>query len=293
MRIFAGVTCRMGLFLFAAAWLTVARAGPAVNQFEVKDLEVEVGRWEFQSQNAYLWNQPDRKWIEVMPGEFAFDDNTVIRQRYALELELGVTSRFRSRFGIELEQERVDDPSSVANRNDFNSLELEELALEGVFVLLPVAETGVGFGLLAEYQYTLEGSEADSFVLGPIVEMVGEHWSMILNPALVQFFNGADEDDKLDFSYAIQLAYSVSDEWLLAVEAYGTIDRLGSTGMPGMETLLFGDHDLHRLGPIAYLQKDFGRGKDQSELRLGVGLFVGLNDNTAGGTFKLSIEYEF
>ena len=228
-----------------------------------------------------------------MPGEFAFDDNTVIRQRYALELELGVTSRFRSRFGIELEQERVDDPILVTNRNDFNSLELEELALEGVFVLLPVTEYGVGFGLLAEYQYTLEDSEADSVVFGPIVEMASERWSMILNPTVVQFFNGADEDNKLDFSYAIQLAYSVSDKWLVAMEAYGTIDRLGSSGMPGMEAELFGDHDLHRLGPIAYFQNEFGSGKDQSELRIGVGFFVGLNDNTASGTFKLSVEYEF
>ena len=284
---------RLALFLLAAVCLEVARAGPAVNQFELKDLEVEVGRWEFQSQNAYSWNQPDRKWVEVMPGEFAFDDNTVTRQRYALELEVGVTSRFRSRFGIELEQERGDDPISVANRNDFNSLELEELALEGVFVLLPVNETGVGLGLLAEYQYTLEDSEADSFVFGPIVEMVSERWSMILNPALVQFFNGADEDDKLDFSYAIQLAYLVSEEWLVAMEAYGTIDRLGSSGMPGLEAELFGDHDLHRVGPIAYFQNEFGNGKDQSELRFGVGFFVGLNDNTASGTLKLSIEYEF
>jgi len=289
----AGVICRAALVLFADACPSVARAGPAVNQFEVKDLEVEVGRWEFQSQNAYSWNQPDRKWIEVAPGEFVFDDNTVTRQRYALEIELGVTSRFRSRFGIEFEQERVDDPISVENRNDFNSLEFEELALEGVFVLLPVTGTGVGLGLLAEYQYTLEDSEADSFVFGPIVEMVSERWSMILNPALVQFFNGADEDNKLDFSYAIQLAYSLSDDWLLAMEAYGTIDRLGSTGMPGIETQLFGDHDLHRLGPIAYFQKDIGNGNDQSELRLGVGILAGLNDNTAGGTFKLSIEYEF
>lgn len=284
---------RLALFLLAAVCLEVARAGPAVNQFELKDLEVEVGRWEFQSQNAYSWNQPDRKWIEVMPGEFAFDDNTVTRQRYALEMEVGVTSRFRSRFGIELEQERVDDPISVANRNDFNSLELEELALEGVFVLSPMNETGVGFGLLAEYQYTLEDSEADSFVFGPIVELVSERWSMILNPALVQFFNGADEDNKLDFSYAIQLAYFASEEWLIALEAYGTIDRLGSSGMPGMEAELFGDHDLHRLGPIAYFQNEFGNGEDQSELRIGVGILVGLNDDTASGTLKLSIEYEF
>ena len=280
------------LLLVLSCW-NIAQAGPAINQFEVKDLEVEVGRWEFQSQNAYSWNQPDRNWIEVMPGEYAFDGNSVARQRNALELEYGITSRFRLRFGVEWEQQRIDDPGSVATRNEFGSLEHEELALEGVFVLVPVRKTGVGFGLLAEYQYAVDRSEADSFVFGPIVEMIGERWSMILNPTVVRFFDGADADGKLDFAYAVQLAYSVSDQWLLAMESYGTIERLGNTGMRGMDVELFGTHDLHRLGPIAYYQHSFGNGDDQSELRLGAGILVGLNDNTPDGTFKLSIEYEF
>jgi hypothetical protein len=286
-------TIRLAWLLPGAACLNTALAGPAINQFEVKDLEVEVGRWEFQSQNAYSWDQPDRKWVEETPGDFEYDDNTVVRQRYALEFEYGVSERFRSRIGIEFEEERVDDPVSFENRNDFDSLELEELALEGVLVFVPAGETGIGLGLLAEYQYTLSESEADSFVLGPIVETSGERWSMVLNPAFVRFFGGAEGDDKLDFTYAAQLAYTWSGDWRLAMEAYGTIDRLGDSGTPGVEAAQLGDHDLHRLGPIAYLEKEIGAGEERRELRLGVGIFVGLNDNTPGGTFKLSIEYEF
>lgn len=284
---------QLPFLLLGLASLNIAQAGPAINQFELKDLEVEVGRWEFQSQNAYSWNQPDRNWIEVMPGEYAFDGNSVVRQQNALELEYGFTSRFRLRFGVEWEQQRIDDPGSVATRNEFGSLEREELALESVFVLVPVREIGVGFGLLAEYQYTVDHSEADSIVFGPIVEMIGERWSIILNPAVVRFFGGTDADVKLDFTYAIQLAYSVSDQWLLAMESYGTIERLGNTGTRGMEVELFGTHDLHRFGPIAYYQHSFDNGDIQSELRLGAGILVGLNDNTPDGTFKLSIEYEF
>lgn len=284
---------RLALLLIGSAHLGTAQAGPAINQFEVKDLEVEVGRWEFQSQNAYSWNQPDRKALEVMPGEFVFDDNTVVRQRYALEMEYGLTRRFRTRFGIEFEQERIDDPPSFEERNDFDSIELEELALEGVLVLLPLEDTGVGLGLLAEYQYTLEASAADSFVLGPIIEAAGERWSMVLNPALVQFFNGEDKDDKLDFSYAIQLAYEWSEKWIMAAEAYGTVDRLGNSGRPGEGAVLFGDHDLLRLGPIAYFRRSSLEEEDESEFRLGVGLFAGATDGTPDWTFKLSIEYEF
>ena len=283
----------LALFIVNVVCMSSALAGPAINQFEVKDLDVEVGQWEFQSQNAYSWDQPDRDSIEESPGEFEFDENTVVRQRYALELELGISPRFRSRFGIELEQERVDDPQSFTRRNNFDSLVLEELALEGVWVLLPADENSIGLGLLAEYQYTLESSEADSLVLGPIIEFTGKRWSLLLNPAFVQFFNGEEDDDKLDFTYAIQLAHAFSEQWILAVEAYGTIDRLGSTGKPNEEAELFGDHDQHRLGPIAYYQHRIGRGEDQSELSLGIGFFAGLNSNTPNNTFKLSIEYEF
>ncbi len=268
-------------------------AEPAVNQFEVKDLDVEVGRWEFQSQNAYSWGQPERKFLGLGPDEFVFDINSVARQRYALEMELGITPRFRSRVGIEFEQQRVDDPGTPAGRHDFGDLELEELAIEGVWVFLPPRPSSFGLGLLAEYQYTVDSDESDSLVLGPIVETRGERWSLLLNPAVVQFFGGERDDDKLDFAYALQLAYSASDAWLLALEAYGTVERIGDTGAAGVETRLFGDHNLHRLGPIAYYQRDVGSGAEPSELSLGIGLFIGLNDNTADGTLKFSIEYEF
>ncbi len=284
-----------GLVLMLLGWFLSqpVLAGPAMNQFEVKDLDVEVRRWEFQSQNAWSWAQPDRRFVEEAPGEVEFDDNSVARQRYALELEFGVTERFRSRFGIEIEQGRVDDPDTVSNRNDFDSLELEELALEGVFVLVPVGRNGIGLGLLGEYQYTLDTAEADSLVFGPIVEAVGERWSLVFNPALVQFLNAPGDDNKLDFSYALQLACEVSESWIMAIEAYGALDRLGSSGKPGDDQTLFGDHDQHRLGPIAYLQRDFGHGGPAAELSIGLGVFIGLNEHTPDGTFKLSIEYEF
>jgi len=151
---------RSALFLSGLAFLNAAHAGPGINQFEVKDLEVEVGRWEVQSQNAYSWNQPQRESIEEPPGEIVFDENTVVERRHALE-------------------------------------------------------------------------------------------------------------------------------------AYGTVDCIGNSGRPGEETELFGDHDQHRVGPIAYYQREFGRGDDPSELRLGIGILAGLNNHTPDGTFKLSIEYEF
>ena len=75
-----------------------ALAGPAIGQFEVKDLEIEVGTIEFQSQNAHSFNQPNRKYIHN-DGEFKFDDNEYIKQRHALEIEVSLTDYMRSRLG--------------------------------------------------------------------------------------------------------------------------------------------------------------------------------------------------
>lgn len=267
--------------------------GPAINQFEVKDLDVEVGQWEFQSQNAYSWGQPDRDFIEDEPGEFEFDENSVVRQRYALEIEVGVLDWLRTRFGIEYEQERTDDPESVEERNNFESLTLEEIALEFVAVISPVKKSGFGWGFLTEYQFVRDRSESDSLVLGPIFEAQFEDWNIVFNPALVQFFNGDEKDDKLDFTYALQVSNAVTEKWDIALEAYGTIDRLGNTGNPTEESEIFGDHDLHRLGPIAYFNHVLGGKDDAQELSLGVGVFFGLNNDTPDTTLKWSLEYEF
>ncbi len=285
----------------AALWLfsftlnfTVAHAGgPAVFQFEVKDLDIEVGQWEFQSQNANSWGQPHREFIEVEPGVFKFDENSVIGQRYALELTVGVSKWFRTRFGIEYEEERVDEPASLSERNKFESLKLGELSLEGVAVFIPIEKQGIGWGMLAEYQFVRDRSEADSFVLGPILEGQFSDWWILLNPALVQFFNGADKDDKLDFTFAMQIGYELSNTWDIALEAYSTIDRLGNTGNPSEEAKLFGDHDLHRAGPVAYFNQVLGDDEDRQLLSVGLGLFIGLNSDTPHTTLKWSLEYEF
>ena len=48
-------------------------------------------------------------------------------------------------------------------------------------------------------------------------------------------------DEKWDFSYATQLEYEISRHRGVALEAYGTFDRLGNTGTPGGNRALFGD----------------------------------------------------
>ncbi len=301
-----------------------ALAGPAVNQFELKDLEAEPGKVEFQSQNAHSWGQPGRK-AERDGAEFIYDDNSVIKQRHALELEMSLTHFFRLRLGIEYEKERIEEPRNLASANDFDSLKLDEIAIEGVAIFSRVPDSGgVGLGMLAEFQHPLEAGELNSIVFGPILEAKYGPWGAVGNLTFINYFGGGDEgpdaepaDKKWDLAYAGQVYYQASVAWTFALEAYGTFDRLGNSGTPGDEREAFGDHDQHRIGPLVYYSFSSGdreglRGVSQVrgsaggddgltgdgddggiEVTIGTGLLFGLNENTPDTTLKWSVEVEF
>lgn len=319
----ANAVC-VGLAVAAVTAVPVADAGPAVGQFEVKDLEAEPGRFEFQSQNAHSFGQPRRRVFRESDDETLYDDNTVVRQRHALELEASLTHFFRMRIGIEYEKERVEEPESVFSANSYGDLKLDEVALEGVVIFVPVKErNGIGFGALAEVEKTLEKGELSSVVFGPIVEVQSGRWSAVANILFVHFFGrgevtdeGRERDNKWDFAYATQVMYEVSPTWAVAIEGYGTVDRIGRSGMPGEEREVFGDHDQHRLGPLVYYRFNTNGGPSLgfatgsgaegleavdddddeaggAEVSIGVGVLFGLTEHTPDTTLKWSVEVEF
>lgn len=326
----------LGATAFAACLMCMLLAGagsavaePAVGQFELKDLEAEPGEVEFQSQNAWSFGQPRRRIAEEAPGEFIYDDNAVARQRHALEIEMSLTHFLRMRVGIEYEKERLDEPATPAFANAFDDLRLTEVAVEGVVILKPVPQDGgFGFGMLAEFEHPIEPGELNSIVMGPIFGAKKGPLSALLNVLFIKHFGsgettdeGRERDDKWDIGYAAQLKYDFNAAWALALEAYGTFDRIGNSGQPSEGALLFGDHDQHRAGPIAYYEWRMGArglgpgqarvskvanvdddgeagvgGGDDDEgvlMRLGTGVLFGLNDNTPDATLKLSLEMEF
>lgn len=308
----------LGLGCAVALFATSAAAGPAIDQFEVKDLESAPGDFEFQSQNAFSTGQPRRRFVESPPGNFIYDDNTVTRQRESLEVELGVTDWFRFRIGIEYEQERLDEPALLADARSFGALKLDEVSLETVFVFVKPKAEGVGLGWLIEYGSDVaDGVEGrNELVTGPIVEAHSGPWAFIANLALVKYFNGRAApgdaeyvvDHKIDFAYFLQGSYRISPQWKLALEGYGTIDRLGSTGSRPPADALLGDSNQHRAGPVLYYtmypfgpapatasasQEEADGDDKQWSLTIGSGILFGLNDNTPDETYKLSIELDY
>jgi hypothetical protein len=123
---------------------------------------------------------------------------------------------------------------------------------------------------------------------------------------------GEEIDNKWDFAYAAQVSYAFDDAWVIALEGYGTVDRLGSSGHPSESAELFGDFNQHRVGPVLYysvglggprgagpspsvsgMRPDAGEEEEGATLTIGLGLLEGLNGNTPEHTLKLSIEVDF
>jgi hypothetical protein len=271
-----------------------AAAEPFIGQFELKNLESAPGSFEFQSQNAWSWGLPPRR--SAGDGEgVEFDENEIIRERYAVELEMGLTSILKMRVGVEFEKERFDEPGSVQQANAFDELSLTEVGAEVIAVLVPREDDGAGFGLVAELEGPLDQEDSNTLVLGAIVEFQSARWFVAAVPMLVRDFGGDTRDgervdNKWDFAYAAQLAFALSESWSLALEGYGTVERLGSTGHPSEAAELFGDFNQHRLGPVLYYEHE---GAGSTTLSVGVGLLAGLNDDTPDHTLKLSIEVDF
>ena len=288
----------LGLSMLWGAALPAA-AGPAVNQFEIKDLDIEQGEVEIEDQADFSFGQPRRKFIDGGGDDVEFDDNEVSRQRHSLELSFGLTSRFKSTVGVELEEERFDEPDDFAQARAFGDLKATEIQFEGVAVLIPIENNGVGIGAYYEFQVP-RGDEAKTLFLGSIVQAVDGPWSATGNFAFVKFIGGEARDEKWDFAYFTQVKYEMSDRLALALEAFGTIDRLGHSGRPSEVSALIGDQDQHRVGPVVYYtfkperrptsKADDG---DGGSVTVGVGYLLGLNENTPDSTLKLAVEVEY
>ena len=299
----------VAIFLLAGA--LPAAAGPLIDQFEIRDLEVEQGEVEIEDQSDWAFGLPRRK--SVAGPEF--DDNEVARQRHEVELSMGLTNWLKIGTGFELEEERVDDPDSFADANDFDSLKVTEIGFGALAVLVPVKTHGIGLGAFAELQLPISSDEARILGFGPIIQAVSGPWSATGNFFFAKFIGGTPEDgeardEKWDFTYRTQLKFEASEAWAVALEAYGTIDRLGNSGTPSDTAAEIGDQDQHRIGPVAYytFKRDRmvpvtsmklgagGEDEDDDEgtsVTIGTGVLFGLNENTPDTTLKLGVEIEF
>ena len=296
-------------------------ASPARAQFEVKGLGVEKGEVEMEYQADGHFGQPARRFLQTDPGppaEFLFDENEVNRQRHSIELGFGLTDNLQISVGAEFEQERVDDPDSLASANGFGNLQATSIQFEGTWVVVPLPKNGLGFGLYGQLEPAIQAGDANHFSVGPIVSLAHGPWSVTVNPWLGHVFGGEHDpaagvfrDERWSFEYAWQAAYQLNEQTAIAVEGYGIVNRIGSSGRPSDASLAFGDQDQHRIGPVIYytfepqghrgaLAAKGGGGDDTDsddesgpEVTMSLGILIGLNDDTSDAALKWGMGVEF
>lgn len=298
------LTCLFAL----AGWVTaiasapVAVAGPALDQYEIKDLNSVPGAIEFQSQNDFSSGNPRRR-VQADGAGVIADTNSVTRQREGLEVEIGLTSFVKLRLGVEFEQGRIDDPRSFSDARRMGPLEFDGYGAETIWTFVPRKGDGVGAGVLVQWDQSAHAEEASTLTIGPIIEWQQGAWSATLNPTVIQYFGGALEDKhKVDFGYAARVMYRASKEYALALESYGGVERISGDNI-GEAERLFGKFNQYRLGPVFYWT--FGddddtdetskkvKGERDVETTLGTGLLLGLNKDTPATTLKLSLDIDY
>ncbi len=313
------------IFLCAAL---VGTASGQLNQFEIKEPKVEAGEVEVELLGDYHLGQPRRRFIEESPGSFVFDANEFNRQRHTLGLGYGLTKWLGLGLEIEAEQERFEDPETVARANAFGELKVTEIQLEGTIVLVPVGKQGFGVAALFEHNIAVDRREVDQLFLGTALQYVQGPWSATANLYAVKNFGGREEldgalvsDERWDFQYAAQLKYRVNETLALALEGYGVVERLGNSGTRSEARVRFGDFDRHLLGPVFYYswnaddrvarnsgQRLRARGvagdgkagvddedgdKQGPRYTLGAGVLFRLNENTSDAALKWALTVEF
>jgi hypothetical protein len=315
-----------GVAILVATTLAGPAAYAQLNQFEIREPKVEAGEVELEYLGDYHFGQPRRR-FEGAPGSFEFDANEFARQRHTLGLSYGFTKWLSLQFAVEAEEERRDDPESLAEARAFDALKVTEVEIEGTVVLVPARKDGWGLAALFEHNIALDRSEADQLFLGAALQYAWGPWTATANLYGVRHFGGREEldgafisDERWDFQYAAQLKYRVNESLALALEGYGVVERLGNSGTRSEERELFGDFDRHLLGPVVYYSwggdgdraaPKPGRGprvrpaearngddadngdKDGPTYTLGAGVLFGLNDNTSDVALKWALEVEF
>jgi len=235
--------------LLSGFFVLPAQAEPGVAG-EVYGPSVHQGETELEARFGYLTGgEADGEWAFI--GEAAY----------------GVTDWWRPAILFEAEREPGDDA------------EIEAIAFENVFDLVPTREWPVHFGLYAEYEANLHsGPDKAEF------KLIAEHEEGSLRTRvnlITERELGDDASDDWEFGYAAQVLYETEHDFALGLEAYGDVGDSDDFGD-------LSDHS-HYVGPVlefAPFESDDG------EMEVMVGYLFGVGDAEADGLFKLTIEWE-
>ncbi len=119
----------------------------------------------------------------------------IVKQREALEMEMGFTTYLKMRVGIEFRTGTHRRSGPFEEANGFDELKLDEVGAEVIAIIIPRDGDGFGLGTVVEFERPLEQGEEMSPIMGPILEYAQGPWLLAAIPMLVHDFGGEPDDD--------------------------------------------------------------------------------------------------
>ncbi|MFW2391686.1 MAG: hypothetical protein ACN4EH_04815 [Methyloceanibacter sp.] len=247
-------TCsRLTIFSFLAGLLLCLASVPASAQFYVRSPDVEKGELTLEGHGQ----------IYSGPGE---DERR--RQSHELEGKYGFTDRFEGI--VEL----------TARQNIGESLKAHRFELGGQYELVERHGDGWGLAFRSLYEWALQDGDPDEILFGPLAKYVRGHDSFTINTFFIGQVGNHVDIDSLELLVNWRLKHEFNEAWGVGVEGYSKIGDLSHAGT--------WDEQLHRVGPVAYLELE-----GMPEWEFAAGTLFGVSDATSDVTFKFDIEAVF
>lgn len=247
-------TCsRLTILSFLAGLLLCLASVPASAQFYVRSPDVEKGELKLEEHGA----------IYSGPGEAERR-----RQSHELEGKYGFTDRFEGI--VEL----------TARQNIGESLKAHRFELGGQYELVERHGDGWGLAFRSLYEWALQDGDPDEILFGPLAKYVRGHDSFTINTFFIGQVGNHVDIDSLELLVNWRLKHEFNEAWGVGVEGYSKIGDLSHAGT--------WDEQLHRVGPVAYLELE-----GMPEWEFAAGTLFGVSDATSDVTFKFDIEAVF
>lgn len=252
------------IILAAAAALLLAPPAARADYHVVSPYEVDLGELEIETNGAASFDH-----LKSNSGA----------QSYTAELGTGLTSWWHS----EIEAGFDRDPGQNAPTL------LTQLVWENTFQLTEPGEYWADYGFFAEYGQTMtRGRHAGSSELtfGPAIAKDIGPTTNTINLFLTRQLGPDQTSQGLDFSYAWQTRYNLTEHFSPAVEIYGDAGILGRSPALSQQQLL--------VGPVAigaWKLRDLGLG-NAGKLKYELGWLFGATPASPNGTLRWRLEVE-